>query len=68
MSIKTPKEFEPPKIIQYLHCMNCYNSNDIERQKKSCDLAVGMTENGIQVYCEVCHTSVAEMTGDFKFI
>ena len=62
--IKSPKEFEPVHILQYFHCVECLNSDDIDRQKASGALAVGWTEQGIQAFCETCNQNVYDI--DFE--
>ena len=51
----TKKEEAPLDIKLYFHCINCMDL----RLKQ--DLAVGWTERGVQVWCEICHSNVIHL-------
>ena len=59
-----PKLDRVARIKDYFHCAACFESGDEDREKESGLLAVGWTEEGLQVFCESCARSVIDL--DFK--
>lgn len=54
------RQYDPhkPRIVAYMHCKTCFENNEQHK------LAVGWTKEGLQVFCENCHTNIIDL--DFK--
>ena len=52
------------RIKEYFHCGSCLESGDEKHEKESGSLAVGWTEEGIQVFCETCMLNVYDIDFD----
>lgn len=52
---------EKSRIKSYLHCKTCL---DMKTMTDKAKLAVGWTDEGLQVFCETCDQSVIDL--DFE--